>query len=150
MPESLRSSDAYPWTGAARTSACWVTHLANEGWLSRESSWSGQGELKSCAARRIVGSPQAAAVRFNNGAADPQSHARAVSLGGKERCKDLVRLLWWEPHAGIADRDQHLAILTALRLDGEFALPSISFIASMLFIMRLISTCCSCTRSPMT
>src|ERR1035438_1386184 len=55
-----------------------------------------QGELQSCAARRIVGSPQAAAVRFNNGAADPQSHARAVSLGGKERIKDLVRLLRWK------------------------------------------------------
>ncbi len=43
----------------------------------------GQGELKSCAARRIVGSPQAAPMRLNDGPADPQSHARAVSLGGK-------------------------------------------------------------------
>ena len=56
----------------------------------------GQGELKSCAARRVVGSPQPTPVRFNNGAADPQSHARAVSLGGKERIKDLVRLLRWQ------------------------------------------------------
>jgi len=32
----------------------------------------GQGELKRCAARGIVRSPQTAAVRFNNGAADPQ------------------------------------------------------------------------------
>ena len=31
----------------------------------------GQGELKSCTARRIVGSPQTAAVRFNYGAANP-------------------------------------------------------------------------------
>jgi hypothetical protein len=83
----------------------------------------GQSELKSCAARRIVGSPQAGTVRFNNGAADPQPHARAVSLGGKERIKDLVRLLRWQPHARIADRDQHLTILTALRLDGELARP---------------------------
>src|SRR6266404_1891028 len=29
-------------------------------------------------------------------------------------------------------------------------IPSTSFIASMLFIMRFISTCCSCTRSPRT
>src|ERR1700682_1499338 len=84
----------------------------------------GQGELKGCAARRIVGSPQTAAVRFNNGAADPQSHARAVSLGGKERIKELVYLLRWQPRAGIADRDEHLTILTtALRLDGELARP---------------------------
>ena len=78
----------------------------------------GQGELKSCAARRIVGSPQAAPMRLNDGPADPQSHARAVSLGGKERIKDIIRLLRWQPHAGIADRDQHLTILTALRHDG--------------------------------
>src|ERR1700685_467575 len=45
----------------------------------------GQGELKGCAARRIVGSPQAAAVRFHNGAADPQSYAGAVSFGCKKR-----------------------------------------------------------------
>ena len=83
----------------------------------------GQGELKSCAARRIVGSPQAAAMRFNNGAADPQSHARTVSLGGNECIKDLVSLLRWKPHAGIADRYQYLIILTALRLDGELAHP---------------------------
>ena len=78
----------------------------------------GQGELKSCTARRIVGSPQSATVRFNNGAADPQAHARAVRLGAKERIKELVRMLPWEPHAGIADRDQHPTIISALRLDG--------------------------------
>jgi hypothetical protein len=39
----------------------------------------GQGEAKNCVARRIVGSPQASSVRFNNGPADRQSHARAVS-----------------------------------------------------------------------
>ena len=83
----------------------------------------GQRETKTCAARRIVGRPQAAAVRFHNGAADAQSHASAVSLGGKERIKDLVCLLRWKPHAGIADRDQHLTILTALRLDDELARP---------------------------
>src|SRR5258706_8347792 len=44
----------------------------------------GQSELKGCAPPGVAGGPQAAAVRFNNGAADPQSHARAVSLGGKE------------------------------------------------------------------
>src|ERR1700758_5293174 len=62
-------------------------------------------------------------MRFNNGAAHPQSHADSVSLGGKESVKDLVRLLWREPHACIADRDQHLTLLTALRLDAQLARP---------------------------
>src|ERR1700733_11851003 len=74
----------------------------------------GQCELKNCAARRIAGSLQAAAVRFNDGEANPQSHAGAVSLGGKECIKDLVRLLRWQTHAGINDRDQRLTALTAL------------------------------------
>ncbi|MEY2395362.1 MAG: hypothetical protein QOF94_1707, partial [Acidobacteriaceae bacterium] len=49
----------------------------------------GQGETKTCAARRVVGSPQAATMRFDNRAADAKSHAGAVSLGGKEGVKDL-------------------------------------------------------------
>jgi hypothetical protein len=72
-------------------------------------------------AAHLVGSPQAAAVRFNNGAADPQPHARAVSLGGKERIEELVLLLRRQPRARIADRDQHLTILAALRPDGQHA-----------------------------
>ena len=39
----------------------------------------------------------------------------------KNALKDLVRLPRWKSHAGIADRDQQLTILAALRLDGEFA-----------------------------
>ena len=65
----------------------------------------GQSELKRCAARGIADSPQAASVRFNNGAADPESHARAVGLGGKERIKELVRLLRGQIHAGLASHD---------------------------------------------
>jgi hypothetical protein len=62
-------------------------------------------------------------VRFNNGAADPQSHAGAIGLGGKECIKYVIYLLRWKSHAGIGDRDQHLTIATALRLDSEFARP---------------------------
>jgi hypothetical protein len=50
-----------------------------------------QGEVESCTSQRIIDSPQTASMRFNNGAADPQSHTRAVSLGGKERIKNPVR-----------------------------------------------------------
>jgi hypothetical protein len=65
----------------------------------------GKGEIKTCAAGRVVGSPQTAAMRFNNGPADAKSHARAMRLGGKERIKDLIRLLRGKSPAGIADRD---------------------------------------------
>jgi len=44
---------------------------------------------------------------------DPQPHACAFSVGGKERIKNLVRLLRWQPHSCIADRDQHLTIRAA-------------------------------------
>src|SRR6266403_3957322 len=81
----------------------------------------GQGEVKSCTARRIIDSPQEATVRFNYGAADLQSHPRSLSLGCKERIKNLVCLLRREPHTGIADRDKHLTIPIPLRLDGELA-----------------------------
>src|ERR1700721_2854612 len=37
------------------------------------------------APRGGLSAAQGPPVRFNNGAADPQSHIRAVSLGGKER-----------------------------------------------------------------
>ena len=53
----------------------------------------GQRQAKARATRRIVGSPQAAAMRFNDGAADSKSHAGAVRFGGKEGIKDLARLL---------------------------------------------------------
>jgi hypothetical protein len=38
----------------------------------------GKGEVKACTARRVVGSPQAAAMRFHNGSADAKSHAGAM------------------------------------------------------------------------
>jgi len=62
-------------------------------------------------------------MRFNDGTADPKSHAGPLRLGGKERIKDLIGLLRREPHAGIADRDHQLAVFGLLRLDGEFARP---------------------------
>src|ERR1700682_705072 len=62
-----------------------------------------QGEVKTCAARRVVGSPQAAAMRFNDGAADRQSHTRPMKLRAHEGIEDLVRLLRRQPDAGIAD-----------------------------------------------
>src|SRR6202045_775579 len=82
----------------------------------------GQTEVKTCAARRVVGSPQAAAMRFNDGAADGQSHTDPMKLRGKEGIEDLVRL-YWQPHAGIADGHHKLPLFRSLRLDGELARP---------------------------
>src|SRR2546425_6675172 len=45
--------------------------------------FSGKNDVKTCAARRVVGSPQAAAMRFNDGAADRQSHTGAMRLRRK-------------------------------------------------------------------
>jgi hypothetical protein len=60
-------------------------------------------------------------MRFKDRTADPQSHAGAVRFGGKKRVEDLVRVLRAQTQAGIADRDQHVTILTALRLKRELA-----------------------------
>jgi hypothetical protein len=63
-------------------------------------------------------------MRFNDRTDDPQAHAGAVRFGGKERIKNLLLLVRRQAHAGIADRDQHVTILTALRLEGELAGPT--------------------------
>src|SRR5438445_4882929 len=75
------------------------------------------------AARRVVGSPHAAAMRLNDRAADGESHTRAVRLGGKERLEDLAPLLRGQPHAGIADGHHNLLVFRLLRFDGELARP---------------------------
>src|SRR5258708_17612121 len=78
----------------------------------------GQSKVKTCAARRVVGSPQAAAMRFNDGSADAKPHAGAVLVGRKEGLKDLIRLLRRKSHARIANADHHLLVFRSLRLDG--------------------------------
>src|SRR6266852_5938154 len=52
-----------------------------------------EDEGQACATRRVIGGPQAAAMRFHDGAADGQSHPDPLKLRGKERLEDLVRLL---------------------------------------------------------
>ncbi len=53
----------------------------------------GQSEIKTCPTGKVVDSPQASAMRFNDGTADAKSHTGAMRLGGKEGIEDLVRLL---------------------------------------------------------
>src|SRR5713226_1720380 len=52
----------------------------------------GESEMKTCSARSVVGSPQAATMRLHDRAADAKSHAGTLKLRGKERIEDLVRL----------------------------------------------------------
>jgi hypothetical protein len=46
-----------------------------------------------------------------------------VSLGREEGIKNLLYLFWRQTHARIADRDQNLTIVGALRLDSDLARP---------------------------
>src|SRR6266566_4058017 len=67
--------------------------------------------MKSCAASTVGACPQLPAMRLHNGTADGQSHAAALRLGGKERRKDLIHLLHWQPHTRITDRELELTVL---------------------------------------
>ena len=54
----------------------------------------GQRKLKRCTRPGVGGGPQTSAMRFDDGAADGQSHASALRLGRKEGIEDLLRLFW--------------------------------------------------------
>lgn len=56
--------------------------------------FTGQGELKRCTPAEVWADPQAAAMRFDNGPADWQSHAGALRFGGEEGIEDLCCLVW--------------------------------------------------------
>ena len=102
---------------AARTSSSMTNTVGAPAGVFMCVDVGGQSKVKTCAARRVVGSPQAAAMRFNDGSADPKPHAGAVLFGRKEGLKDLIRLLRGQPRAGIADRHQDLPVFGSLRLD---------------------------------
>ena len=63
----------------------------------------GQRELKRCAARRISGGPQAAAMRLYDRPAYGQAHAGSIILGREECLEDLVCLVRRESRAGVTD-----------------------------------------------
>ena len=90
-----------------RSTVAWVRSLTR-------GNLAGQRELKRCTRPGVGGGPQTAAMRFDDGTADTKSHTSPLRLGGKERTKDLVRLLRRKPHAGIADREQNLSVFGLL------------------------------------
>src|SRR5215510_14049487 len=80
-----------------------------------------QRELKGGTSSRVGGRPQAAAMGFDNGAADGQPHAGALRLGGKERRENLLGIPNGKPNARIAHCYQQLVLVGPSRCDGEFA-----------------------------
>ena len=58
---------------------------------------------------------------FDDRTADPQPYAGAVGFGGDERIENPIRLVRRQTQAGITDRDQHVTVLTAMRLERELA-----------------------------
>jgi hypothetical protein len=53
-------------------------------------------------------------MRCHNGAAGGQLHPVALRFRGKERRKDLIHLLHWQPHAPVTDRELELTRPAAL------------------------------------
>ena len=62
-------------------------------------------------------------MRFDDGAANRQSHAGPIKLSGEECIENLVRLLRRQPHASISDAHHEFLIFCSLRLDSELAPP---------------------------
>src|ERR1700676_3828837 len=76
--------------------------------------------MKSCARSTVGACPQLPAMRLHNGTADGQPHTATLRLGGKERRKDLIHLLRWQPHARVTDRELELTVLQ-LRLHRKLS-----------------------------
>src|SRR6266481_9261567 len=76
--------------------------------------------MKSCAPSAVGTCPQLPTMRLHNGTADGQPHPAALGLGGKERRKDLIHFLRWQPHASVTDRELELTVLQ-LRLHRKLS-----------------------------
>src|SRR6266403_1331470 len=84
--------------------------------------FAGQTKMKTCAPLRVRGGPQTTSMRLDNRAADWESHTGTVSFRGEERAEDLFGLQRRQSDAGIANRDQQLAILDWLRAYRKFTI----------------------------
>jgi len=73
-----------------------------------------------------------------------------VRLGRKEGIEDAVNMSLVDPASGILDREAHACLFVGRCLDRQQALacPVTALIASAAFMIRLSSTCCNGTRSP--
>src|SRR3974377_1498174 len=75
--------------------------------------------METRAASVIVCRPNTAPMRLDDGAADGQPHAAALSFGGKEGIEYSVGFARRQPHSGIAYGNLHSAVLSWLRLNRE-------------------------------
>jgi len=57
----------------------------------------------------VRGGPQTAAVRFDDPAADAQSQAHAIGLGGEKGVEQPICMPRIEPNTAVLHRDQNLA-----------------------------------------
>src|SRR6516162_3356920 len=71
-------------------------------------------ELKRCTRPRVGACPQTAAVRFDYRPANRQSHASALRFGRKKGIKNLLSLVWTQPHSSIGNRNDDSTILILL------------------------------------
>src|SRR6516225_11163674 len=71
-------------------------------------------ELKRCTRHRVGACPQTAAVRFDYRPANRQSHASALRFGRKKGIKNLLSLVWTQPHSSIGNRNDDSTILILL------------------------------------
>src|SRR6185437_12153592 len=60
-----------------------------------------------------------AAVRFDYGPADGQSHTSALRLSCEERIEDFLLVFWPQSHTGIADRYQDVGFAFSPRRDRK-------------------------------
>ena len=132
-------------TSCLHPSDGWVADALRPGWHCCR-----QDEPKGRPGAGVGVDPQAAAMRLDDRAADRQSHADAVRLGGEECVEDLGGLLFRHADTGVGDRDQQLVGRGLLRRDRQLAASIECFIASMPLSMRFINTCCNCTGSAIT
>src|SRR5260370_410517 len=77
--------------------------------------------MEDSAARRVRARPQTAAMRLDDSAAEGESYAGAVRLGGKERLENAFRSFDRKPDARIADRHHQLTVFAPLRRYHEHA-----------------------------
>ncbi len=82
------------------------------------------------------------------GMADREPHSDAFRFRGKEWLEDAVGQLRRDSWSRILNLNQN-TISVLCRPDQNFAPPACGrIVASIAFMIRLISTCCNCTGSP--
>src|SRR5215467_408320 len=69
-----------------------------------------QAKVKGCAAIRIIGDPDIASVRLNDGAAHRKAQSHSFGLGREERFEHLLHFFFRNAASTIADRYTHCAI----------------------------------------